>query len=87
MNTSEQGEIYIYLFLNNKIVYLIYRCFFVYFSQGGTGVPCAPFLALVAPLYTVGLLCMWWSVVVVFCMMGIGVAEGGVAMVIPGALT
>ena len=35
-----------------------------------------PFLVLVAPLYTVSLICMWWSVLVVFCMMGIGVAEG-----------
>ena len=47
------------------------------FYQGGTGVPCPPLFAIVAPLYPASLRCTWWSVVVVFCMLGIRVAEGG----------
>ena len=47
------------------------------FSQGGAGVPCPPSIAIVAPLYLVGLRCMWCLVVVLCCMSGIMVAEGG----------
>ena len=48
---------FFYLFLYfYKIVRLINRGFLVYVFQGGTGVPCNPFLALLAPLYTVGLI-------------------------------
>ena len=54
----------------------LYRFLGVFFSRGDR---CTlfPFLALVAPFYTDGLIWMWWSVVAVWCMMGIGVAEGG----------
>ena len=47
------------------------------FSQVGTGVPCPPFLDVVAPFYPVSLCFMWWLVVVSFFMSGIRVNEEG----------
>ena len=70
------NDVHVRIFLN-KIVWLIYRGCLIYFYQGGTSVPCPHFLAVVAPLYPVSLHCIWWSVVVVFFVLGIKVAEGG----------
>ena len=58
-----------------KIVYLVYRGFWVSFDQVGTGVTCPPISVFSAPFYPVWTLCLWW-LVVGGCMCGIGVSEG-----------
>ena len=67
----------IFYFYFYKIFCLIYRGLLVCFYQGGTGVPCPSFLVVVAPFDTVSLRFICWSVVVLFYLSRIGVAEGG----------
>ena len=43
--------VYYLKIFKHKIVYLVYRIFNVYFSQGGAGLPCPPFSALSAHLF------------------------------------
>ena len=59
----------------------------LYFSQGGGMCSLSPLPCLNGALVYVCPTFLWCSVVLVFFVVGIGVAEGVVAMVITGGLT
>ena len=61
----------------------------LYFPQGGTGVTCPPLPALIAPFMYLGRIFLWWSIVLVCCVVGIGGLRGvgDLLGLVPGALT